>query len=153
MAQGNEVVLRGGKGAVYLIQPVPLLLMTCRRKEPGNQQPRSFWSAVFTIDISWVQTLTKCSLGVILCAQSCHRGARYGESQLLCQPTFVTHCTLCGHTSWASYEICKIAGCACTGNAGNVFPATNFKGNRLLAILAFITARASRTWLDACRDR
>ena len=26
-------------------------------------------------------------------------------SQLLCLPTFVTHCTMCGHTSWASYEI------------------------------------------------
>ena len=24
--------------------------------------------------------------------------------------------------SWASYQICKIAGCACAGNAGNVFP-------------------------------
>ena len=23
----------------------------------------------------------------------------------------------------------KMAGCACAGNAGNVFPATNFKGN------------------------
>ena len=31
---------------------------------------------------------------------------------------------------WASYQIRKIAGCACTGNAGNVFPATHFKGNR-----------------------
>ena len=25
---------------------------------------------------------------------------------------------------WASYQIRKIADCACTGNAGNVFPAT-----------------------------
>ena len=25
---------------------------------------------------------------------------------------------------WASYQIRKIAGCACTGNAGNVFPTT-----------------------------
>ena len=31
---------------------------------------------------------------------------------------------------WASYHIRKIAGCACAGNAGNVFPATDFKGNR-----------------------
>ena len=29
--------------------------------------------------------------------------------------------------AWASYQIRKIAGCAC---AGNVFPATDFKGNR-----------------------
>ena len=25
---------------------------------------------------------------------------------------------------WASYQICKIVGCACAGNTGNVFPAT-----------------------------
>ena len=27
-------------------------------------------------------------------------------------------------------QICKIAGCACAGNAGNVFPAIDLKGNR-----------------------
>ena len=27
---------------------------------------------------------------------------------------------------WASYQIHKIVACACTGNAGNVFPATDF---------------------------
>ena len=42
-----------------------------------------------------------------------------------------------------SYQICKIACCACAGNAGNVFPVTNFKGNRYLAIPACIT---TRTW-------
>ena len=26
-------------------------------------------------------------------------------------------------TLWASYQICKIAGCACAGNAGNIFTA------------------------------
>ena len=54
---------------------------------------------------------------------------------------------------WASYQIRKIAVCACAGNAGNVFLATNFKGNRWLAIPACITARASCTCRDACRDR
>ena len=54
---------------------------------------------------------------------------------------------------WVSYQIRKIAGCACTGNAGNVFPAIDFKGNRKLAIPACITERASRTCRDACRDR
>ena len=34
--------------------------------------------------------------------------------------------------AWASYQMRKIAGCACAGNAGNVFPATDFKGNRYL---------------------
>ena len=33
-------------------------------------------------------------------------------------------------TVWTSYQIRKIAGCACAGDAGNVFPATDFKGDR-----------------------
>ena len=45
--------------------------------------------------------------------------------------------------TWASYQIRKIAGCTCAGDVGNVFPAIDFKGNRLLAIPAYITARAS----------
>ena len=52
-----------------------------------------------------------------------------------------------------SLLIRKIVGCACAGNAGNVFPATDFKGKRQLAIPACITARALRTCHDACRDR
>ena len=35
-----------------------------------------------------------------------------------------------------SYQIRKIEGCARAGNAGNVFPATDFKGNSSLAIPA-----------------
>ena len=31
---------------------------------------------------------------------------------------------------WASYQICKIAGCACAVNAANVFTANDFKGKR-----------------------
>ena len=54
---------------------------------------------------------------------------------------------------WTSYQIRKIARCACAGNAGNLFPTTDFKGNRQLVIPACITARASRTFRDACRDR
>ena len=54
---------------------------------------------------------------------------------------------------WASHQIRKIAGCACAGHAGNVFPTTNFKATRYLAIPACITARAWRTCRDACRDR
>ena len=33
---------------------------------------------------------------------------------------------------WASYQIRKIAGCACAGNAGNVFPATRFLRKKLV---------------------
>ena len=32
--------------------------------------------------------------------------------------------------TWVSYQIRKLSGCACAENAGNVFPATDFKGNR-----------------------
>ena len=31
---------------------------------------------------------------------------------------------------WATCQIRKIAGCACAGNAGNVFPTADFKGDR-----------------------
>ena len=55
--------------------------------------------------------------------------------------------------TWASYQIRKIACCTCAGNVGNVFPATDVKGNSYLAIPACITARASRTCRDSCRDR
>ena len=51
--------------------------------------------------------------------------------------------------SCASCQIRKIAGCACAGNAGNVFPATDFKGS----IPARTIARASRMCRDTCRDR
>ena len=49
---------------------------------------------------------------------------------------------------WVSYQIRKIAGCACAGNAGNVFPDT-----ARLAVPTCITARAARTCRDTCRDR
>ena len=49
---------------------------------------------------------------------------------------------------WVSCQIRKIAGCACR-DAGNVFPANEFKGNHQLAIPAYITARASRHVRDA----
>ena len=54
---------------------------------------------------------------------------------------------------WTSYQIRKIAGCARTGNAGKFSSDTDFKGNRQLAIPAFISALASRTFNDACWDR
>ena len=55
--------------------------------------------------------------------------------------------------SWTSCQIRKIVGCVCARNAGKVFPATDFKWNRRLAIPAWIMARPSRTCRDACRDR
>ena len=61
------------------------------------------------------------------------------------------------HTTWASCQIRKIAGCACAWNAGNFFLATDSKGNRQLAIPACITARTQpqilRTWQEAHRGR
>ena len=43
---------------------------------------------------------------------------------------FVKTCIRWRCQTWASYQICKIADCAYAENAGNVFPATDFKGNR-----------------------
>ena len=36
-------------------------------------------------------------------------------------------------TQWASYQIRKIAGCACAGNAGNVFPRRRFQRKLLVS--------------------
>ena len=36
-------------------------------------------------------------------------------------------------TPWASYQIKKMAGCACAGNAGNVFPRRRFKRKPLVS--------------------
>ena len=45
---------------------------------------------------------------------------------------------------WASYQIRKIAGCECAGNAGNDFSTTDFKGNPKLAIPAWHVSRHVR---------
>ena len=37
------------------------------------------------------------------------------------------------HKPWASYQIRKIAGCACAGNAGNVFPRRRFQRKLLVS--------------------
>ena len=37
------------------------------------------------------------------------------------------------HAPWASYQIRKIAGCACAGNAGNVFPRRRFQREPLVS--------------------
>ena len=58
-------------------------------------------------------------------------------------------CTASKIFTWASCQIRKIVGCACAAFS----PAAEFKGNRQLAFLACITACASRTCRDACRDR
>ena len=65
--------------------------------------------------------------------------------------------------SWASYQICKIAGYACAENAGNVFPRRRLQRKLLISDPGLhhgtcvthvpITARARRTCRDACRDR
>ena len=55
--------------------------------------------------------------------------------------------------AWASCQIRKITDYACVENAGIVFPATNFRGNRLLVIPTCIATRASCTCRDAFQDR
>ena len=41
--------------------------------------------------------------------------------------------TMCVSLPWASYQMRKIAGCACVGIAGNVFPATDFERKPLVS--------------------
>ena len=53
----------------------------------------------------------------------------------------------------ASYQIVKLWVAYAPGMPGTFFPAADFKGNCCLTIPACITARASRTCRDACRDR
>ena len=40
---------------------------------------------------------------------------------------------MCLWPQWASYQIRKIAGCACAGNAGNVFPRRRFQRKLLVS--------------------
>ena len=56
-------------------------------------------------------------------------------------PPLHIHIQTGGRVQWASYQIRKTVGCASTGNAANVFPATDLKGNRQFAIPACITQR------------
>ena len=42
-------------------------------------------------------------------------------------------CNSTEYGSWASYQIRKIAGCACAGNAGNVFPRRRFQRKLLVS--------------------
>ena len=43
---------------------------------------------------------------------------------ILSRPNVLTMYFTDYYVLWASYQIRKIAGCACAGNAGNVFPTT-----------------------------
>ena len=57
--------------------------------------------------------------------------------------------------TWASYQICKIAGCACAGNAGNISlsPRVSDPGIHHGTCVAAIWEEANwRTCRDACRD-
>ena len=63
----------------------------------------------------------------------------------------VRYCRLLKHGPLTRYVKLRVA--HAPGMPGKFSPAADFKGNRLLAIPACITARASRTCRDACRDR
>ena len=47
--------------------------------------------------------------------------------------SFCTFIVLLMIQPWASYQIRKIAGCACAGNAGNVFPRRRFQRKPLVS--------------------
>ena len=95
----------------------------------------SLYSGAMHAIIKPIRNISISFFSIKLCSQIETQIARHGFSPI-----------------WASYQIRKIAGCACAGNAGNGFSVTDFKGNPLLAIPACIMARASCTFRDACRD-
>ena len=51
---------------------------------------------------------------------------------LCCVLSCAMICIFC--VPWASYQIRKIAGCACAGNAGNVFPRRRFQRKPLVSV-------------------
>ena len=59
------------------------------------------------------------------------------QPSLWCGSITVFHCVhqafVLYSPSWASYQIRKIAGCACAGNAGNVFPCRRFQRKPLVS--------------------
>ena len=57
------------------------------------------------------------------------------------------------YITWTSYQIRKIADCACAGKAGKRFPCHRLQRKLLVSDPACMTSRASRTYRDACRDR
>ena len=71
---------------------------------------------------------TPCLWNKIMGSWKIRRGSQKTEQCVAVVPT------------WASCQIRRFAGCACAGNAGNVFLTSKFRGNR-------ITARVSRTYL------
>ena len=78
--------------------------------------------------------------GLIVCFAQCHRITEDVDSVVQDCSNFIANVlesllsyampSTLSRGAWAPYQIHKIAGCACAGNAGNVFPATDFKGNR-----------------------
>ena len=48
-------------------------------------------------------------------------------------PSFIFQASVVWHTACASYQIRKIAGCACAGNAGNVSPRRQFQRKPLVS--------------------
>ena len=64
------------------------------------------------------------SVGML--SNACRWGCAKGGCE--CVITMAAH-----NAPWASNQIRKIAGCACAGNAGNVFPCRRFQGNPLVS--------------------
>ena len=57
----------------------------------------------------------------------------YGDKKLDQYMDLGNGLVLEGTKPWASYQIPKIAGCACAGNAGNVFPRRRFQRKLLVS--------------------
>ena len=65
----------------------------------------------------------------LLLAWTTYCTSSWVPSDLRCHDAHVTS------LQWASYQISKIAGCACAGNAGNVFPRRRFQRKPLVSDL------------------
>ena len=93
-------------GRYYASVPNRKYIMSCHPNILIKLQNFSFTKAHLKISSAKRRTL-------------CPGGDELSEDYL--DPTLLT---------WTSYQIRKIAGCACAGNAGNVFAAADFNGNR-----------------------
>ena len=117
----------------------------CRIQKGANATSSYLWHewVITSHTIQWDIITHPCSRYPFLAQQFSYMNPRSWPSNDRCRII----------SQWASCQICKIAGCAYAGNAGNVFPATEFKGNRWLAIPACIPTRASRTCHDAVAEK
>ena len=88
--------------------------------------------AFLSLCLSRFSVLTSVTNGTPVCCQCHPRGCHQRTTQWSGHHDPRIQNGSVFQQAWASYQIRKIADCACARNAGNVFPATDFKGNRYI---------------------